>query len=191
MMVQKYLHTVCKLFIVCILLVSMVGCSGTSNKMRLRKRKQITEVLVEAINDNNTERIYNLFSEDIKKSDDKLLLQIKDICNYFDSEIESYNHTGGGQSDQYNEEERFRQRIIADYSLCTRTGKEYRLLYRAHTIGLDKNSTGLYSLVIISEEDYNSDLAEYYVPMDGGAVIEQQKEEELKVRLLEYEQTSG
>jgi hypothetical protein len=78
--------------------------------------------------------------------------------------------------------------MIADYSLRTRTGKEYRLLYRVHTIGIDKNSTGLYSLVIISEEDYNSDLAEYYVPMDGGAVIEQQKEEELKMRLIEYEQ---
>ena len=181
-------YTVFRLFIVCILLVSIVGCDGTSNKMRLRKRNQITEVLIKAINDNNTDRIYDLFSADIKKSDAKLLLQIKDICNYFDSMIESYDYRGGGQSDQYNEEERFRQRIIADYSLRTRTGKEYRLLYRAHTIGIDKNSTGLYSLVIISEEDYNSDLAEYYVPMDGGAVIEQQKEEELKMRLIEYEQ---
>ena len=188
MMIQKCLNTVCKLLIVCILIVSMIGCNGTSNKMKLRKRKQITEVLIEAINNNNIEGIYNLFSKDIKKSDAKLLLQIKDICNYFDSKIESYDYRGGGQSDQYNEEERFRQRIIADYSLRTRTGKEYRLLYRAHTIGMDTNSTGLYSLIIISEEDYNSALAEYYVPMDGGAVIEQQKEEELKVRLLDYEQ---
>ena len=82
-------YTVFRLFIVCILLVSIVGCDGTSNKMRLRKRNQITEVLIEAINDNNTDRIYDLFSADIKKSDAKLLLQIKDICNYFDSMIES------------------------------------------------------------------------------------------------------
>ena len=59
MMIQKCLNTVCKLLIVCILIVSMIGCNGTSNKMKLRKRKQITEVLIEAINNSESLRLTN------------------------------------------------------------------------------------------------------------------------------------
>ena len=177
-------YTVFRWFIVCILLVSIVGCDGTSNKMRLRKRNQITEVLIKAINDNRPENIYRLYANEVKKSEPTLQLQIKELCAFFDGEIVSFKYTGGRESDGFYEEEHYRQKILASYTLTTESGKEYVFSFKAHTKGIDSESTGLYSLAAISQEDYKVDsLKECFLLLNGVVIVDEQREMELRERI--------
>ena len=166
-----------------VLIVVLVGCSF-SNKMRLKNKTQIIGELIKSINDNRPENIYRLYANEVKKSESTLQLQIKELCAFFDGEIVSFKYTGGRESDGFYEEEHYRQKILASYTLTTESGKEYVFSFKAHTKGIDSESTGLYSLAAISQEDYKVDsLKECFLLLNGVVIVDEQREMELRERI--------
>ena len=165
------------------LVVIITGCSP-SNKMELKNRTQIIEELIKAINENKSESIYCLYANEVKNSQLTLQAQIKELCDFFDEEIVSFDFIGGRESDGYYENDHYRKKIVASYMLTTESGKEYIISYKAHTIGTDSESTGLYSLAAISRDDYEADsLKEYFLLLDGVVIVDEQREKVLKERI--------
>ena len=103
--------------------------------------------LLKAMEKEDTEAIYDMFAAD--------------------------DFVDGSTSDKKNKEKRYKKAFTASYEV--KTSKEtYMILISAHPKGLDKASTGMYSIALIRKADYDAEneLEEYYTVRNGVTVCD-------------------
>lgn len=129
--------------------------------------------LLNAMEKEDTEGIYAMFAEDVTKSDKNLKRDIERLVKMFDGKLSSYDFKDGSTSDKKNKEKRYRKSFTASYEVKT-TKETYMILISAHPKGLDKASTGMYSIALIRKADYDAEneLEEYYRVRNGVTVCD-------------------
>jgi len=128
--------------------------------------------LLRAMEKEDTESIYEMFATDITKSDKDLKRDIERLVKMYDGKLSAYDFVDGSTSDKKNQKKRYRKAFTASYEV--KTSKEtYMLLISAHPKGLDKASTGMYSIALIRKSDYdsNNDLGNQYTVKNGVTVF--------------------
>ena len=129
--------------------------------------------LLTAMEKEDTEAIYDMFAEDVTKSDKNLKRDIERLVKMYDGKLSEYDFVDGTTSDRKNKEKRYRKSFTASYEVTTK--KEiFMILISAHPKGLDKASTGMYSIALIRKADYDAEneLEEYYMVRNGVTVCD-------------------
>ena len=129
--------------------------------------------LLKAMEKEDTEAIYDMFAADVTKSDKDLKRDIERLVKMYDGKLSEYDFVDGSTSDKKNKEKRYKKAFTASYEV--KTSKEtYMILISAHPKGLDKASTGMYSIALIRKADYDAEneLEEYYTVRNGVTVCD-------------------
>lgn len=130
--------------------------------------------LLTAMEKEDTKAISGMFAPDVTKSEKDLKRNIERLVQMYDGKLVEYDYVNGSYSHRYNKEKRYRISFTACYEVTT-TEETYMLLFSAHPKGLDKASTGMYSIVLIRKSDYDAEneLEEYFTVKNGVIVCDQ------------------
>ena len=75
--------------------------------------------LLEAMEKEDTEAIYDMFAADVTKADKNLKRDIERLVKMYDGKLSEYDFVDGSTSDKKNKEKRYKKAFTASYEVKT------------------------------------------------------------------------
>ena len=151
------------------------GMLSADAKMNYKYIKNVMEL----VTDKKTEKLYELYSQNVKNEDEELLSQIEEFVDFVDGDLVDCDNL-------YGEESEGKNHYTAEY-VCkvTTTEGEYYVRWKRKAEYKDSDINGLITLGIQSASDYDKDS---YLPssLPGAYVVYEGKHDELKARVDDY-----
>ena len=143
-------------------IMSVTGCFGRNGFIGISAyRSNTLKKIIKYIDGNDTEGLYDLFSED-KKSDERLMERLDAVCDFWDEEgltVKRKKHTSGGGSSDHGKYTYYEARyyIYVESS----DGKEYEIYVSDDYINEDEPEMVGINIIEVRDEDEDLILTTY------------------------------
>ena len=132
--------------------ILLTSCSS-GNFSKTNKNKEIITELFSAIEQQDKDAVYDMFSKNTIDSDNEFELKIDELFDFIEGELVSYDDGGGpSEETEFNDEYKWLSRIHS-FDVIT-TKQKYRIAIKEYVIDTaDPDNVGICSFYIIKADD--------------------------------------